>query len=110
MKITDNMCRLAVEAWQQPDRIQGFSTPHGRGQWGPPHTVRDVHLPHDKQELWRGDTWDEMSERCQLERMRLALKAALTADGSKLVYDKVRRTIVRDGEPLGIGIDDTSLA
>jgi len=78
-EITDQMCRNAVRAFQ-PDRIQGFSTRQGkRGtEWGPPHYIRDVFLVPDKQELWRGDDHDEMMERIEVERMRLALRAALS--------------------------------
>lgn len=80
IEITDDMCRRAVEAFRL-DRIQGFSTPYDdRRKWGPPHIVRDVGLPPEQQELWRGDDHDEMMERCCMEEMRLVLHAAL-ADG-----------------------------
>lgn len=61
-----------------PDRIQGFSTPlnKARTEWGAPHYIRDVYLPHDQQELWRGDSHDEMMRRIGAERMRLAFEAA----------------------------------
>lgn len=78
IEITDDMCRRAVEA-MLPDRIQGFSTPSDdRRTWGAPHYIRDVFLPPGQQELWRGISHDEMMERCRLEEMRLALRAALT--------------------------------
>lgn len=77
IEITDNMCRRGVAA-MTPDRIQGFSTPDAtRTKWGAPHWILDTHLPRDKQELWRGDSHKEMMERCEIEEMRLALKAAL---------------------------------
>lgn len=78
--ITDEMCRKAIKA-TQPDRIQGFSTPvpgTHRSEWGAPHYVRDVYLPPEQQEIWRGDSHDEMIERCAIEEMRLALSAALS--------------------------------
>ena len=86
MLITDEMCRRAVEA-TRPDRIQGFSTPHDSPNglnrtWGAPHYIRDVFAPPEMQELWRGDSHDEMQERCEIERMRLALIAALQGVGS----------------------------
>lgn len=78
MQITDEMCRRAILA-MEPDRIQGFSTPQNsmRTEWGPPHYIRDVLRPYDQQELWRGDSHGEMMERCEIEKMRLALEAAL---------------------------------
>lgn len=81
IEITDDMCRRAVAALV-PDRIQGFSTPQDKSRrvWGAPHWVLDVHLSRGQQELWRGDSEAEMHERCEIERMRLALHAAL-ADG-----------------------------
>ncbi len=80
-EITDEMCRRAVEAFK-PDRIQGFSTRQGkRGtEWGAPHYIRDVFLPAEQQELWRGDSHEEMMKRCEIERMRIAIAAALRAD------------------------------
>lgn len=76
--VTDEMCRSAIGA-TKPDRIQGYSTRQGkRGtEWGPPHYIRDVFLPPEQQELWRGDSHEEMMERCEIETMRLALRAAL---------------------------------
>lgn len=78
MTITDDMCRKALAAYE-PDRIQGFSTPKDahRIVWGAPHWVLDTWLPRGQQELWRGDRYEEMIERCDIERMRLALAAAL---------------------------------
>lgn len=80
LEVTDDMCRAAIEA-SKPDRIQGFSTPQNRlrTEWGAPHYIRDVYLPDAQQELWRGDSEDEMMERCEIERMRIALTAALRA-------------------------------
>lgn len=80
VEITDDMCLAAIEA-SKPDRIQGFSTPQNRlrTEWGAPHYIRDVYLPPGQQELWRGDSEDEMTERCEIERMRIALAAALHA-------------------------------
>jgi hypothetical protein len=72
-EITDEMCRRAIAA-MKPDRIQGFSSPP---DWGPPHYIKDVYLPPEQQELWRGDSHEEMIERCAIEEMRLALRAAL---------------------------------
>jgi hypothetical protein len=78
IEITDDMCRRAIKA-MEPDRIQGFS-------YGPkstaPHVVRDVYLAYGKQVLWRGLDHDEMMERCAIERMRLALTAALSTNGT----------------------------
>lgn len=81
-EITDEMCRRAINA-SKPDRIQGFSTrhhfstPYRDTDWGAPHYIRDVSLPPGQQELWRGDSHDEMIERCEIERVRIALAAAL---------------------------------
>lgn len=71
--ITDDMLRAAVRAIV-PERIVGFSSPANelRTRWGPPHYVQDVRL---RRELWRGDSHAEMMERCEMERMRLALMA-----------------------------------
>ena len=84
MKITDDMCRRAIAAFK-PDRIQGFSTPQDahRIVWGAPHWVLDVYLPRGQQELWRGDRYEDMEERCKIERMRLALQAALETSDHK---------------------------
>lgn len=75
---SDEMLRAAVKA-DVPDRIQGFSTPlpGDSPKWGAPHYVRDVYKPRAEQELWRGDSHDEMMERCAMERMRVVLAAAL---------------------------------
>lgn len=74
IEITDDMLRAAVRA-MSPSRIVGFSTPANeqRTKWGPPHYIQDVRLGR---ELWRGDSHDEMMERCEMERLRLALHAA----------------------------------
>lgn len=78
-EITDQMCRNAIRA-SKPDHIQGFSTPLNkqRTEWGAPYYIRDVHLPPGQQELWRGVDYGEMMERHGIERMRLALRAALS--------------------------------
>jgi hypothetical protein len=75
--ITDEMLRAAIEA-SKPDRIQGFSTPVGHRGWGAPHIVIDTRLPPGHQEIWRGDDETEFHERCEMERMRVALAAALS--------------------------------
>jgi hypothetical protein len=87
VQITDEMCRRALNGWDG-DRIQGFSTPHDSPNglnrtWGAPHYIRDVKLAPDKQEIWRGDSQDEMLDRCEVERMRLALQAALIPTKAK---------------------------
>lgn len=72
MKITDAMCKAAIKA-RSHDRIQGFHYP-------PNFVIRDVYLDHGKQEIWRQpDTIDKMEfyERCEVERMRLLLAAAM---------------------------------
>lgn len=75
--ITDEMCRRAIAA-QSLDRIQGFSTPGpGRRTWGAPHWVIDTHRPRGQEEVWRGDSHDEMMERCAIEEMRIAIQAAI---------------------------------
>lgn len=71
---TDGQCRAAIKAMEEV-RIQGFS--YGKN-FGPPYVVRDVYRSPDKQELWRGDDHEAMIERCAIERMRLALDAALS--------------------------------
>jgi hypothetical protein len=74
--ITDEMLRAALAAMHS-DHYQGFSTPdQARTKWGAPHYIRDLKRPPGQQEIWRGDSHDEMMERIALERMRLALAAA----------------------------------
>lgn len=78
--ITDDMLRAAMKA-MEPDRIQGFSTPHDSPNglnrtWGAPHFIRDVWRKAGEQELWRGDSHSEMLERCEMERLRLGFAAA----------------------------------
>lgn len=87
IEITDEMCKRAVAA-MKPDRIQGFSTPHTSPNglnrtWGAPHWIRDVYRKPGEQELWRGDSQDEMLKRCEIEEMRLALAAALNHQQSQ---------------------------
>ena len=74
---TDAMCRCALDGWARAwDRIVGYSTPReGRGKWGAPYFVKDEVL---NVELWRGDSHDEMLDRCEMEKMRLALSAVLS--------------------------------
>lgn len=83
-EITDEMCLRAMDAFKA-DRIQGFSTPQdkSRMKWGAPHYILDVFLPRDQQEIWRGDSHDEMMERCKIERMRIALAAAVNQQNTK---------------------------
>jgi hypothetical protein len=78
-EITDEMCKRAIDA-MKADRIQGFSTPLDgmRSELGPPYYLRDVFMPPGQQELWRGEDHDEMMERHAIERMRIALHAALS--------------------------------
>ena len=72
---TDDECRAAIAA-MEPDRIQGFISRLPNGEWGPPHWIRDVWRKPEEQEIWRGDSDEEMMERCAIERMRLGLAAA----------------------------------
>ncbi|HYF56689.1 MAG TPA: hypothetical protein VEA41_20720 [Salinarimonas sp.] len=82
MNITDDMLRAALKA-MEPDRIQGFSTPSAdRRTWGPPHYVLDVFRTGPERELWRGDSAEELEERCEMERLRLGIKAALARAAS----------------------------
>ncbi|MBP0492220.1 hypothetical protein [Roseomonas indoligenes] len=82
--VTDTMCEALVDALK-PDRIQGF-------QYGDELVIRDVWLPDGKQVLWRapadprpegerfspsGPQHDKMMRRCEIERARLGLAAAL---------------------------------
>jgi hypothetical protein len=76
MEITDDMLRAAMKA-MEPDRIQGFSTPNAtRTAWGAPHYILDTWKPVGQRELWRGDSSEEMDERCEMERLRLGFEAA----------------------------------
>ncbi len=78
---TDEECRVVIDTWASlHDRIVGYSTPRDAPNglnrtWGSPHYIRDDRLPADKQELWRGDSHDEMLDRVEVERMRVALDA-----------------------------------
>jgi hypothetical protein len=75
---TDQECRVAVEAHGSLyDQIVGFSTPQDamRSKWGAPYYIRNVTLPPGEQEIWRGDSQDEMLDRCEIERMRATLDA-----------------------------------
>lgn len=84
-EFTDDMLRAAAVAMDCPDRIQGFSTPRDRNRntWGPPHYVLDTWLPPAERELWRGESHDEMILRCDMERLRIGLRAALSAAGQQ---------------------------
>ena len=75
--LTDDMLRAAINA-DTYDRIQGFATPldESRRKWGAPYYIRDVWRKPGEQELWRGDSEAEMLERCEMERMRIAINAA----------------------------------
>lgn len=77
-QITDDMLRAGVRM-NGLDRIQGFATPldERRSRWGAPYYIRDVFRPPGKQEIWRGDSQDELHERCEMERLRLQLSAVL---------------------------------
>jgi hypothetical protein len=93
---TDDMLRAAVRAMVS-DRIQGFSTPHDspnglNRHWGAPHYIRDVWKPPGEQELWRGNSHDEMIERCAMERLRLGINAALDVEHGELTGSKEDRT------------------
>lgn len=68
---TDEQCRAAIVA-VGVGHIQGF-------RYGDENVIRDVSRPHGpEQEIWRGPVSgsDDFSERCELERMRVALAAA----------------------------------
>lgn len=75
-------------------------------------TIRDRIWP------WSREWWKPKDHRrdlvragaliiAEIERMN---RQSLRGETSRLVYDKAQRTIVRDGEPLGISIEDTPLA
>lgn len=76
---TDEECRVVIDTWASlHDRIVGYSTPHDspnglNRSFGAPHYIRDDRLPAGKQELWRGNSQDEMLDRVEVERMRVAL-------------------------------------
>jgi hypothetical protein len=78
---TDQECRVVIDTWASlHDRIVGYSTPYNspnglNRSFGAPYYIRDDRLPPGKQELWRGDSRDEMLYRCEIERMRVALDA-----------------------------------
>lgn len=66
----DAECRAAALAHaEQEGRIQGF-------RCGEDVVIRDVSLPQERQELWRGHDGDEFRTRLAMERMRFALDAA----------------------------------
>jgi len=78
---TDKECKIVIDTLASlHDRIVGYSTPkdspNGLNRtFGAPYYIRDDRLPDDKQELWRGNSQDEMFDRCEIERMRVALDA-----------------------------------
>jgi hypothetical protein len=75
MLISDNLCRQIVALYENAARrVVGYSTRAdlATNQWGAPHVVKV-----DEREVWRGDSHAEMMDRCAMERMRLALTAAL---------------------------------
>lgn len=81
---TDEECRLVINTSASVhDRIVGFSTPKDsmRSKWGPPYYIRDERLPDGKQEIWRGDSQDEMFDQVEVERMRVALDALFALRG-----------------------------
>lgn len=75
--VSDEALRAAIES-QKPDRIQGFL-------YGKTHVIRDVWRALDNQELYRAPAPENAAtvideafqERCKMERMRLAIEAAL---------------------------------
>ena len=76
---TDQECKIVIDTWAGlHDLIVGYSTPHNSPNglnrtWGAPHYIRDER--GEGKELWRGDDRDEMLDRCEIERMRVALDA-----------------------------------
>lgn len=78
-EITDAMLRAAIAA-MAPDRIQGYSTPReDRRSWGAPYYVYDAGRASGEREIWRGNDRAEMLERCEMERLRIGIAAALQA-------------------------------
>lgn len=78
--ITDEMLSAAVEA-MKPDRIQGFL--YGIDRPSSVYVIRDVFKPHGhEQEIFRCPASelsdDEWTKRCEMERLRIGLAAALT--------------------------------
>lgn len=74
---TDQECKTAIDTWASlHDQIVGYASPTGVNRnFGAPYYIRDHRLPDGKQEIWRGDSQDEMLDRCEVERMRVALDA-----------------------------------
>jgi hypothetical protein len=74
--VTDAMCEAAIDAEDAVvDRIQGFS-------YNTRHVIRDVRMPWPEQEIWSApvagpDEYQAFQKRCQIERMRRVLHAAL---------------------------------
>jgi hypothetical protein len=81
--VTDAMCEAAIEAEDAVvDRIQGFS-------YNTRHVIRDVRMPWSEQEIWSApvagpDEYQTFQRRCQIERMRRVLAAALAVTSTKL--------------------------
>ncbi|GGG51386.1 hypothetical protein GCM10010964_43280 [Caldovatus sediminis] len=81
--LIEAMARAIAENPAPPNRIQGFHYP-------PHYVVRDVYLPPDKQELYRGPDTDEASVQAALRHARAmfparAALAALEAYGAVVV-------------------------
>jgi hypothetical protein len=80
---TDQECRAVLDTWGSlHDQIVGYSTPHDSKNglnrtFGAPYYIRDHRLPASEQEIWRGNSRDEMLDRVEIERMRVALDTAL---------------------------------
>jgi hypothetical protein len=75
-QISDEACEAAINAWDNAHkRVQAFTFNAGRDTL---HIVRDLWLSADLQVIWKGGEGQhaEMTQRCRLERMRLALEAA----------------------------------
>jgi hypothetical protein len=86
MEITDEMLRAAVRAMDEQNRIQGFSSPQNRNRttWGPPYWVMD-YGQRPARELWRGDSHNELMERCDMERLRIGIEAMLSKSTGNLL-------------------------
>ncbi|MDB5555462.1 MAG: hypothetical protein JWL86_5446 [Rhizobium sp.] len=78
MTATEQECKVVLDTYGgQHCEIVGFSTQKVEfsGEWGAPYYIRNLTLPPGEQVIWRGDSQDEMFERCEIERMRVALDA-----------------------------------
>lgn len=86
-RLIEAMARAIAENPAPPNRIQGFHYP-------PHFVVRDVYLPPDKQELYRGPDTDEASFEAALRHARAmfparAALAAIEANGAVVVPRKL---------------------